>query len=84
MSRRNGSYAHRGQDSRTSSNQPGVVTPAHPSPYQCPDRVPSTGPEHVFKPVRYIQWSEFWVLSVRSGRLRRSTGILCTVLHMDF
>jgi hypothetical protein len=38
----------------------------------------------IFMPVRNIVWFEYWALSVRSGRLPRSTCALCTVVPMDF
>jgi hypothetical protein len=38
---------------------------------------------HLYAGARYIGL-EFWVLSIRSGRIRRSTGAICTVLQMDF
>jgi hypothetical protein len=79
-----GLYAHRAQDSRTSKKRPRVVTPANPRPRISVLRwVPHIGLS-ASSPVRDIWWSAFWALSVRSGRLRRSTGALCTVLRMDF
>ncbi len=53
MSPRNGLYAHPCQDSRTSGNRPGVVTPAAPPPL--PASVPS--------------WdANGWTIEVRSSR----------------
>jgi hypothetical protein len=56
--------------------------------YPSPRIIVLTGDAHAPKCISIqtcnTEWSAFWALSVRSGRLRRSTGALCTVLRSDF
>jgi hypothetical protein len=76
---------HRSQAGRTSHNGPPPLTPAYPSPHisvltGC--RVLARA--HLYARARYIVVRVLSLESVRSGRIRRSTGAICTVLRMDF
>ena len=63
--------------------RPRELLPTLP-PHQRPDGVPRIAPSAcVYAGARYIV-ARGLSPSVRNDRIRRSTGVLCTVLHVDF